>query len=350
MKSSFNLALGDAGVMRARAISIYLILLAGNALAWLWAWTLFSDQPALFGAAVLAYVLGFRHAVDIDHLAAIDNVVRKLVQEGQKPLCTGLFFSLGHSTVVLLAVVAVATMATALQDQFETFKAVGGAIGKIVSAALLLAIGLANLIVLRQIWKSLQRTGGEPRSHADMAGLSGGILARLCAPIFRTIHNSWRMFPLGFLFGLSFDTSTEVSVLGISASQSGGPHLIWSILVFPALFAAGLTLVDTTDGILMVRAYGWALVDPMRKLWYNFTMTFASIAMALFIGSIQIIGLLVEKIGLEGRFWRAIAGLGGDFTTFGFLVVGVFAAAWLLSAFVYRRQRFGMAVANAATD
>jgi nickel/cobalt transporter (NiCoT) family protein len=353
MKLPFNLALDDSGgVVRARAIAIYLILVAGNALAWLWAWTMFSNEPTLLGAAVLAYVMGLRHAVDIDHLAAIDNVVRKLVQEGQKPLCTGLFFALGHSTVVALAVLAIATMATALQDQFETFRVVGGAIGKTVSAALLLAIGFANLVVLNQIWKGFQRAGSEPRnvSPADIPALSGGILARLCAPIFRTIHNSWRMYPLGFLFGLGFDTSTEVGLLGISASQSGAGHLISSILVFPALFAAGMTLVDTTDGILMVRAYGWALVDPMRKLWYNFTMTFASIAMAVLIASIQIVGLLVDKAGLEGPLWRAIAGLGGDFTTFGFLVVGVFVAAWLLSALVYRWQRFGIAAVNAAAD
>jgi high-affinity nickel-transport protein len=351
MKISSNFVLdGFDAAVRARAIAIYAILLAGNALAWLCAWTLFSDEPALFGAAVLAYVLGLRHAVDADHIAAIDNVVRKLVQEGQKPVSTGFFFSLGHSTVVVLAVLAVATTAAALHDRFGAFLSIGGAIGKLLSAALLLAIGFANLIVLSQIWKAFRRARVEPLAMKDVdtLGPPGGILARLCAPIFRTISHSWRMYPLGFLFGLSFDTATEVSLLGISASQSGDGHSIWSILVFPALFAAGMTLIDTTDGILMLRAYGWALVNPTRKLWYNFTMTFASIAVAVVIGSIQMVGLLVDRAGLEGALWQAIAGLGNDFTTFGFVIVGVFVATWSLSAFICRWQRFGVAAATTA--
>jgi high-affinity nickel-transport protein len=351
MKLSFDSAMERSErVARAKTIAVYVILLAGNALAWLCAWTLFSDQPTLFGAAVLAYVLGLRHAVDADHVAAIDNVVRKLVQEGRKPISTGFFFSLGHSTVVVLAVLAVATTATALHDRFGAFLSIGGAVGKTVSAALLLAIGVANLIVLGQIWKTVQRARGEPvAAHfADILGPAGGILARLCGPIFRTISKSWHMYPLGFVFGLGFDTATEVGLLGLSASQSGDSQSLWSILVFPALFAASMTLVDTTDGLLMMRAYGWALVNPMRKLWYNFTMTFASIAVAILIASIQIIGLLVDNAGLEGAPWRVIAGLGNDFTTFGFVIVGVFVVTWTLSAFVYRWQRFGVAAVNAA--
>ncbi len=346
----YNSVFGGLGSARAKTIVIYATLVAGNALAWVCAWTLFSDKPALFGAAILAYVLGLRHAVDADHIAAIDNVVRKLVQDGQKPISAGFFFSLGHSTVVVLAVLAIAFMATAVHDRLGAFISIGGAIGKTVSAALLLAIGSANLIVLGQIWKAFQRAPHEPLAihEADTLRPPGGILTRLCSPIFRAISKPWHMYPLGFLFGLGFDTTTEVSLLGISASQSGDGQLLWSILVFPALFAAGMTLIDTTDSFLMVRAYGWALVNPVCKLWYNFTMTFTSIAVAIFVGGIQIVGLLVDNAGLEGRLWRSIAGLGNDFTTFGFTIVGVFVAAWILSAFVYRCRRIGIATTRIA--
>jgi high-affinity nickel-transport protein len=342
MKPSFDFMSDTSkGVVRTRAVAIYAILLAGNALAWLCAWFCFSTEPTLMGAAILAYVLGLRHAVDADHIAAIDNVVRKLVQDGQKPVSTGFFFSLGHSTVVVLAVLAVATTATALHDRFEAFMSVGGVIGKAVSAALLLIVGLANLIVLRQIWQASNCTRVEPYAthRADIAS-SGGFLVRLYAPVFRAISKSWHMYPLGFLFGLSFDTSSEVALLGISASQSGHGLSTWSILVFPALFAAGMTLLDTTDGLLMVRAYGWALINPKRKLWYNFAMTFASIAVAVFIGSIQIVGVLVDNAGLTGTLWLTIADLGNDFTTFGFAIIALFVATWLLSALLYRSQQF----------
>lgn len=349
MKLSLN-SISDAfnRVARPRTIALYVILLAANAMTWLCASVLCSAEPTLFGAAVLAYVLGLRHAVDADHIAAIDNVVRRLVQDGQKPISTGFFFSLGHSTVVMLAVLAVATAATALHGQFGAFMSIGGVIGKTVSAVLLLTIGLANLIVLRQIWQASRpaRVAHYAMYPADILS-SGGILARFCGPVFGTISKSWQMYPLGFLFGLSFDTSTEVSLLGISASQSGHGQSMWSILIFPALFAAGMTLVDTTDGLLMVRAYGWALVNPKRKLWYNFAMTLASIAVAVFIGCIQIVVLLVDNVGLGGNLWRAIAGLGNDFTTFGLAIVGLFAAMWLLSAFVYRSQRFDAAPVKA---
>jgi high-affinity nickel-transport protein len=335
---------------RARLVPMYLIIVAGNIASWFAAWTLFSDEPMLMSAAVLAYILGLRHAVDADHIAAIDNVVRRLVQSGQKPVATGFFFSLGHSTVVFLAVVAIAVTASALQGEFASFRAIGAIVGKALGALLLLAIGAANLVVLVQLWKAVKRPAGIPIDPADidLLGPPGGALARLCTPIFRTISHSWRMFPLGFLFGLSFDTATEVSLLGISASQASQEQIAWSILVFPALFAAGMTLVDTTDGVLMTRAYGWALVNPVRKLWYNFTMTLASVAVAVFIGGVQIVTLFVDHVGLEGRVWRIIAGLGDDLTTFGLIIVGIFIGTWIASAAIYRWQQYSAAVADAA--
>ena len=287
--------------MRPRIVTIYSHIRVANVASWLWEWTLFAGRQVPMRAAALAYNLGLRHADYSAQIAAIDNVVRRLIQSGQKPIATGLFFSLGHSTVVLLAVVIIAATATALQGEFGAMKAIAGIVGKTVSALLLLVIGCANLIVLVHLWKAL-RNPFQPTVGAegdDLLGPAGGVLARICTPIFRAISRTWLMFPLGFLFGLSFETATEVGLLGISASQAGQDQSAWSILVFlRALFASSMTLVDTTDGVLMAEAYGWALVNPLRKLWYNFAMTFASVAVAIFIALVQIVGLLVDQCGI----------------------------------------------------
>jgi nickel/cobalt transporter (NiCoT) family protein len=334
--------------VRAGIVAIYGLILVANGASWLWAWMLFADRPVPMSAAVLVYILGLRHALDADHIAAIDNVVRRLIQDSQKPVATGFFFSLGHSTVVLLAVVAVALTATALGGEFGDIKAIAAVAGKLVSALLLLVIGGANLVALVALWKAL-RNPYRPSVGADaLSGPAGGVLARICAPIFRTISRSWLMFPLGFLFGLSFETATEVGLLGVSASQAGPDQSAWSILVFPALFASSMTLIDTTDGVLMVEAYGWALIDPLRKIWYNFAMTFASVAVAVFIGVIQIVGMLVDRMQLDGPAWQAIADFGNDLTTFGLAIVGIFMTTWLVSALLYRRQRIGAVITDPA--
>ncbi len=245
------------GGLRRRVIGIYALLAVANLGAWAWAVLLFRDHPVLLGTALLAYGFGLRHAVDADHIAAIDNVTRKLMQEGKRPVGIGFFFALGHSTVVVLAAAAVAATATALAGSFEEFKAVGGVIGTSVSALFLFAIAAANIVILRGVWRTFQhvRRGGRyVEEDFDLLLNSRGLLARLFRPLFRLIWTSWHMFPLGFLFGLGFDTATEVAVLGISATQAAQGVSIWSIMVFPALFAAGMSLVDTTDGILMLGA------------------------------------------------------------------------------------------------
>jgi high-affinity nickel-transport protein len=338
--------LGDA-TAQARIGLIVSSIVIGNAASWFWAWTLFSGTPALFSAAMLAYILGLRHAVDADHIAAIDNVVRRLVQTGQKPDSTGFFFSLGHSLVVLVAVILIAASANALDDRFESIRAVAGVVGKAIAALLLLTIGCANLAVLGRLWKAML---GAPESecNADAVSLLGpphGVLARICAPLFRAISRSWHMVPLGVLFGLSFETASEVGLLGLSAGEAGRDHAIWSILVFPALFAAAMTLIDTADGVLMVRAYGWALVNGRRKLWYNFAMTFSSVAVALFIATVQIVNLLVERLVLHGPMWEAIAEFANDLTAFGFVIIGIFMGTWLVSMALYRWQRRDLIIA-----
>ena len=317
----------------------YALLLAGNLAAWAWAWLSCGDRPALLGIALLAYVFGLRHAFDADHIAAIDNVVRKLMQQGKAPYAAGFFFSLGHSSIVLLAAIAIAATATALRDRLDAVHAIGGTFGTVVSALFLLAIGIANLFVLRGVWAAFTRV----RAGTTVSGqalddvLAGhGLLTRLFRPIFRVVSCSWHMYPIGALFGLGFDTSTEIGLLGISATQAAGGTSFWTILVFPGLFTAAMTLVDTTDSVLMVRAYHWAFVNPLRKLWYNLTITAASVVVAIFIGGVEALGLVGEKLGLEGRFWGYIGDLNESLSALGFAVVGIFAASWLASLLIYR--------------
>ena len=344
MRRAFS-ALFDAETdgIRLRIASIYTILIAANLGAWAWAFTAFHDHPVLLGTALLAYGFGLRHAVDADHIAAIDNVTRTLMQEGRRPVAIGLFFSLGHSTIVVLASVAIAATTTAFQDRFEALKGVGGVIGTLVSALFLLAIAAMNIVILLAVYRTFRRVkAGAPYVEEDLTLLLAGrgLLARLFRPMFRMIRHSWHMYPLGVLFGLGFDTATEVGLLGISAAQASDGLSIWSILVFPALFTAGMSLVDTTDGILMLGAYGWAFVKPIRKLYYNLTITFVSVVVALLVGSIEALGLVGDRFGLEGAFWDGIGALNDNFGTIGYLIVAVFVLSWIASAIIYRARGY----------
>jgi high-affinity nickel-transport protein len=325
--------------LRAKTAGIYGLLIAANAAAWLWAWVAFVDRPALLGTAFLAYIFGLRHAFDADHIAAIDNVVRKLTQEGKAPYSVGFFFSLGHSTIVVLASLAIAATAAAMQGRLDAFHDLGGVIGTAVSALFLLVIGLANLFILKGIWSAFTRArGGHRIADEDLDALLAGrgFIARIFRPLFRVVSRSWHMYPIGFLFGLGFDTATEIGLLGISATQAARGMSFWTILVFPTLFTAGMSLMDTTDSVLMTRAYGWAFVNPIRKLWYNLTITAASVIVALFIGGVEVLGVIGDKLELEGGFWGLIGSLNDNLTNFGFVVVGIFVASWLISSIVYR--------------
>ncbi len=329
--------------LAAKTGATFAILLAANAAAWLWAWIALSDRPALLATAFLAYTFGLRHAFDADHIAAIDNVVRKLTQERRAPISAGFFFSLGHSTIVILASVAIAATAAAVQTRFETFHAAGSVIGTGVSATFLIVIGFANLVILRRIWSAVSRARRGQRvldEELDAVLAGRGVLARIFRPLFGAVSRSWHMYPIGILFGLGFDTATEIGLLGISATQAVQGLSFWTILVFPALFTAGMSLMDTADSALMTRAYGWAFVDPVRKLWYNLTITAASVVVALFIGGIEALGLVGDKLGLEGGFWAGVGELNDNLAYVGFVVVGIFAASWLVSTLVYRLTRF----------
>jgi nickel/cobalt transporter (NiCoT) family protein len=340
LRSLFN---DQPGNTRAKIIAIYAILALFNLGAWAWAVIAFHHFPVLLGTAFLAYSFGLRHAVDADHIAAIDNVTRKLMQEGKRPVAVGFMFSLGHSTIVVVGSIAIAATALALQHRIDHIRDIGSIVGTLVSTLFLFAIAIVNLIILRAIYRTFQSVRrGEPYVDEDFDLLLGsrGFLARLFRPVFRMIRSSWHMYPLGLLFGLGFDTATEIGLLGISAAEASKGLPLLSILVFPALFAAGMSLIDTTDNILMLGAYGWAFVKPIRKLYYNLTITSVSVIVAFAVGGIEALGLIASQLHLDGRFWTLIAKLNNNFGVLGYVIIGLFALAWILSVAIYRWRRF----------
>lgn len=332
---------GGRASLRRRISVVYALLIAANLGVWVWAWMVLRGSPGLLGTALLAYTLGLRHAVDADHIAAIDNVTRKLMQDGQRPVGTGFFFAIGHSVVVLVATLGIALMTGAAAD-IEGVKATGGLISTCVSAFFLFAIAGMNLMILRAVYRSYRRVlagGVYVEEDLDMLLAGRGLMARLLRPLFRLVRQSWHMAPLGFLFGLGFDTATEVGLLGLSASQAAQGMSFGVVLLFPALFAAGMALIDTTDGIMMLGAYEWAFVKPIRKLYYNMTITLVAALVAILIGGIETMALIGGHMHLTGGLWDVFDDLAGSFNLLGFGIIGLFALSWALSWVIYRYKR-----------
>lgn len=329
----------DVANLRRRVGGLYAVLIGANLAVWAWALAVLSDRPVLLGTAALAYTFGLRHAVDADHIAAIDNVTRKLMQEGKRPIAAGFFFSLGHSAVVLAMSAAIAVSAAAVESRFDDLKAVGAIVATCTSAFFLFTIAGINILIFASVYRTFRavRRGGRFVEEDLTLLLSGrGLLARLFRPLFRMVSRSWHLLPIGLLFGLGFDTVTEVGLFGISASQASEGLSLSLILVFPALFAAAMSLVDTTDSILMVGAYGWAFTKPLRKLFYNMTITLVSIVVAVAIGGIETLRLIADQLSLSGAFWDLIGDLSEHWGTLGYAIIGLFAASWLLSLAIYR--------------
>ncbi|MGJ4949601.1 HoxN/HupN/NixA family nickel/cobalt transporter [Bradyrhizobium sp. HKCCYLS20291] len=303
-------------------------LVLANALAWAWVFALYADRPAIVGTAMLAWLLGLRHAVDADHIAAIDNVVRKLVQDGDAPRAAGLYFALGHSSVVVIATIVVSLIAGAdLLSEDSAIRAIGGTIGTAVSSGFLLLIAVSNLILFVNLWR--RSAGSQPQIEAASAGR--GLLIRLLRPVLRIISRAWHMYPLGFLFGLGFDTASEIGLLSLSATEAARGASLAHVLVFPALFAAAMATVDTADSMLMVGAYRWALTDPARKRRYNLVITGASVAIALVIGSVEAATLLAPRLGLP------VIGLGDEIANLGIVAIGAFGLIWAGAMLAGRR-------------
>ncbi|MFE3957636.1 HoxN/HupN/NixA family nickel/cobalt transporter [Nocardia sp. NPDC059091] len=293
------------------------------------------DRTLGIGVGLTAYTLGMRHAFDADHIAAIDNTTRKLLHDGQRPLSVGFLFSLGHSTVVfvlaLLLSLGVRVVAGPIENDSSALHHYTGVIGTTVSGTFLYLIAILNLVVLVGILRVFgrMRGGGYDQAELEQQLAQRGLVNRLLGPVTRSVTKPWQMYPIGLLFGLGFDTATEVALL-VLAGTSAAVGLPWyAILCLPILFAAGMSLLDTIDGGFMNFAYGWAFAKPVRRVYYNITVTALSVAVALIIGTIELLGLLAGQLGWTGGVWDWVGGL--DLNVVGFLVVGLFVLTWAIA-------------------
>jgi nickel/cobalt transporter (NiCoT) family protein len=297
-------------------------------------------NPALAGLGSLAYTFGLRHAFDADHIAAIDNTTRKLLQDGKRSVGVGFFFSLGHSTIVFSLAAGLAIAAKTVNSKVPAFQDYGGYIGASVSGTFLLAIGLLNLLVLLDIlgvFRQMKR-GVYNEQRLGEALQSQGLMSRFFLKrVGERIDASWKMYPLGILFGLGFDTATEVGLLAIAAGVATHHVPFLAVISLPIIFAAGMSLMDTADGAFMSHAYGWAFSSPVRKVYYNITVTSLSVSVALIIGTIELLQVTAARFSLEGGFWAFLDDL--DFGRIGYVVVGLFIATWAFSLVLWKARR-----------
>jgi nickel/cobalt transporter (NiCoT) family protein len=298
------------------------------------------DNPALAGLGSLAYTFGLRHAFDADHIAAIDNTTRKFLQDGKRSLGVGFFFSLGHSTIVFSLAAGLAIAAQTVNSRIPGLQSIGGYIGTLVSGTFLLLIGVLNLVVLLDIlgvFRQLRR-GAYNEQKLDEALQSQGLMSRFfLRRVGDRIDASWKMYPLGVLFGLGFDTASEIGLLAIAAGVATHEVPFLAIISLPLIFAAGMCLMDTADGAFMSQAYGWAFSNPIRKIYYNITVTSLSVAVALVIGMIEVLQVTAAKFSLNGGFWAFLESL--DFGKVGYVVLGLFVATWTFSVVLWKTRR-----------
>lgn len=327
---------------RARLLGFFAAVIALHVAGWGMLAAVAPEYPALIGLGGLAYSFGLRHAFDADHISAIDNTTRKLLQEGGRPMGVGFFFSLGHSTVVFVIAMSIGFAMKAIVEGIVSengeIRHLGGLIGTSVSGVFLILIGILNLIIFLDILSVYRRMH---RGHFDRATLegelvSGGVLTRIFSRMFKVITASWQMFPIGFLFGLGFDTASEVALLAVSAGAASQGLSVIGLMSLPLIFAAAMSLMDTTDGAFMAKAYSWAFAHPVRKLFYNITMTGLSVFVALFVGIIELLQVFSRQLDLDGGFWSSVNDL--DIGSLGFVIVGAFVLTWV-GAFVFFRMR-----------
>jgi high-affinity nickel-transport protein len=304
------------------------------------------------GVGITAYTLGLRHAFDVDHNAAIDNTTRKLMSDGQRPLSVGFFFSLGHSSIVfllgILVAVGVKGVGGAVKDEGSSLHHATGLVGPVVSGSFLFLIGILNLIILVSIVRIFRRMRQGDLDEAELEEQldKRGFMNRFLGRATRAVRKPWHMYPLGMLFGLGFDTATEVGLLVLSGAAAGSGLPWYAILCLPILFAAGMSLFDTIDGAFMNFAYGWAFSQPVRKVFYNITITGLSVAVALVVGTIELMSVLAEKLSLTGGIWDFASNL--DLNVVGYVIVGLFVVTWAIAMAVWRfahiEERWGVNV------
>ncbi|KAK4083695.1 uncharacterized protein Triagg1_1357 [Trichoderma aggressivum f. europaeum] len=335
------------------SIRIIAILITVNILVWIVVAIVLHFHPALISSAALSYALGLRHALDADHIAAIDLMTRRLIASGQRPATVGTFFSLGHSTIVIITCIVVAATSGALRERFDGFQRVGNIIGTSVSAAVLIILCLGNGWVLYKLVKRLKevlaqrRIGdGDALDEEDAAAAQannqlqltgGGFMTRLLKVFLKTIDRPWKMYPLGVVFGLGFDTSSEIAVLGIASVQAVQGTSIWLILIFPILFTSGMCLVDSTDGALMMALYTSKAFsrDVVAILYYSIVLTGITVVVSAFIGIIQVLSLAQNVANPTGRFWDGVSAVGDHFDIIGGSICGLFVIVGIGSVLVY---------------
>jgi high-affinity nickel-transport protein len=320
---------------------LYAIIGAVTALAMIASAILGRISPVINGLGIVVYVLGLRHGVDADHIAAIDNTTRKLLQQGKPRFTVGTWFSLGHSTVVVGLIAAMVLVTRTVMAQIPAIQNWGSVVGTLVSGTFLLVIGLVNLLVVFGVYRLFKqaRAGGMKEEELEEYMQNRGLLNRLFRPLFKVVSDAWQIYPIGVLFGLGFDTATEVALIAISVGVGASSAIpFWQILVLPLLFTCGMVLTDTTDGVTMRYAYGWAFLTPLKKVYYNLTVTVMSVLVAFVVGGVELIQVLSIEFKVTGPLWSWFNDL--DFETTGFVIVGVFVATWAVAYAIWKHKKY----------
>ena len=337
MTSAINLSRNE----KVKIVTIFSVLATITAVGFLSAFVVGKIAVVLGGLGIVAYVFGLRHGVDADHIAAIDNTTRKLMQEGKRPYTVGMWFSLGHSTVVVALIVALILATRVVATNIPALQSTGGVIGTLVSGSFLWIIGFINAVIVIGIYKIFQtlRQGKLNQEELDYLLENRGFMNRFFRPLFKVISKPWHIYPVGVLFGLGFDTASEVALIAISVGIGVSTSLpIYYILILPLLFTCGMVTVDTADGVTMRVAYGWAFLNPIRKIYYNLTVTIISVLVAWAIGTIELLQVLSTELRLNGVFWSWLNTV--NFEMMGFGIIGIFILSWLVSFGFWRVKKY----------
>ncbi len=337
------------------ATAIYAAIIAATALGIAVTFLIGRTFGIFIGLGILAYTLGLRHGVDADHICAIDNTTRKLLQQGKRPYTVGTWFSLGHSTIVVGMLFGLVVAARFIISSYPTFASVGAVLGTAISGGFLYIIALINFLIFWEVYQIFRqlRAGSLDQDRLEERLNSRGFMNRYFGFLFKFVNEPWQIYPIGVLFGLGFDTATEVTLIAITVTvgtaASGFP--LWMVMVLPFMFTCGMVLTDTSDGLGMRFAYGWAFAKPIRKVYYNLTMTVISVLVAFVIGTIEILGVVASELGLSGGpfgFWTTMNWLNNaagpyGIDVWGYVGIGIvilFIGCWLIAMAIYRWKRY----------
>lgn len=324
---------------------IFSILLTVTALGFSAVFVIGKIAAVLAGLGIVAYVFGLRHGVDADHIAAIDNTTRKLMQEGKRPCTVGMWFSLGHSTVVVALIIGLIVATRAVATNIPALQSAGAVIGTLVSGSFLWIIGFINAVIVIGIYKIFQTLKQGKLNQAELDNLleNRGFMNRFFRPLFKIISKPWHIYPVGVLFGLGFDTASEVALIAISVGIGVSTNIpLYYILILPLMFTCGMVTIDTADGVAMRVAYGWAFLNPIRKIYYNLTVTVISVLVAWAIGTVELLQVLSSELNLNGLFWNWLNTL--NFEMIGFGIVLIFILSWLVSFGYWQYKQFDKVV------